>query len=93
MIHLSTGGSYIQAAIESWGISDEQLIKNVACRMRDKLSGETGMTWPPYIDDLETSEEPNVLLQKFLTWLKNPAVSDLSHDCSDPTISALASLV
>ena len=65
-IDTSAGGSYIQAAIESWGISDEQLIKNVACRMRDKLSGETGMTSPPYIDDLETSEEPRTLSSRVL---------------------------
>ena len=62
----SAGGSYVEAAIHSWGISDEQLLNNVARRLKNKLNGQTGLAWPPHINELEDTEQPNDLLRKFL---------------------------
>jgi hypothetical protein len=70
----TAGGSYIEAAIYSWGVSDEQLVNTVARRIKDTLSEEPSMTWPPHVDELEKPEEPNDLLLKFLTWLKHPTM-------------------
>ena len=38
------GGSYIEAAIYSWGISDEQLLHNVARRLSEKFTEEVGLS-------------------------------------------------
>ena len=79
----SAGGSYIEAAINSWGVSDEQLINTVARRLKEKLTGDASIDWPPHVEELEQDERPNDLLRKLLTWLKNPAANDLSESCLD----------
>lgn len=89
----SAGGSFVEAAIYAWGISDEQLLHNVALRLKDRLSGENDMPWPPRVVDLEDIEEPHVLLRKFLTWLKDPGVQNFTEACDDPDIVALSSLL
>ena len=89
----STGGSYIEAAIYSWGISDEQLLNNVARRLKEKLTGDPGMSWPPHVDELEDIVEPNVLLRQLVTWLKDPTTTDFTEPCNDPQIAALSSLL
>lgn len=89
----SAGGTYIEAAIYSWGVSDEQLLNTVARRLKDKLSGVSGINWPPHVDQLDIPEEPNDILWKFFTWLKNPSVTDFNESCQDPTIFALTSLL
>ena len=47
------GGSYIEAAINSWGITEEQLLNTAAHRIKESVSRETPMYWPPHIDSLE----------------------------------------
>eukprot|EP00112_Aurelia_sp_Birch-Aquarium-sp1_P018096 Seg4270.2 transcript_id=Seg4270.2/GoldUCD/mRNA.D3Y31 product="hypothetical protein" protein_id=Seg4270.2/GoldUCD/D3Y31 len=84
-------GSFIEAAIYSWGISNEQLLNTAARRLRDELIG-TGMIWPPTIEEIETEEKPDPLMLKFLTWLKTPATKKF-ETCSDPQVSSLASLL
>ena len=51
------------------------------------------MKWPPRVDELEQKEEPNILLRKFLTWLKNPAAKDFDENCTSPEIASLSSLL
>ena len=50
----SAGGSYIESAIYSWGVSDEQLINTIARRLRNKLMAAKCMKWPPTVDELES---------------------------------------
>ena len=66
----SAGGTYIEAAIYSWGITDEQLMRNVANRLKEKLCGESDLSWPPHVAELDNIKVPNMLLCKLLTWLK-----------------------
>ncbi|KAK1894270.1 putative fatty-acid--CoA ligase fadD25 [Dissostichus eleginoides] len=51
------GGDYIEAAISSLGISDEQLLQNLAQRLSKKIKDTTTVPWPPHIDHLEEGEE------------------------------------
>ena len=89
----STGGSYIEAAINSWGVSDEQLLNTVARCLREKLKDETAIYWPPHVEELEQDERPNDLLRKLLTWLKSPSDNDFNENCQDPEVMALSSLL
>ena len=89
----SAGGSYIEAAINSWGVSDEQLLNTVARRLKEKLKGDASIDWPPHVEELKQDERPNDLLRKLLTWLKNPAANDFSESCLDPEVVALSSLL
>ena len=47
------GGNYIEAAISSLGISDEQLIQNLAPRLSKKIKDSPTIPWPPHLDHLE----------------------------------------
>ena len=89
----SAGGSYIEAAINSWGVSDEQLLNTVARRLKEKLKGDASINWLPHVEELDQDERPNDLLRKSLTWLKDPAAIDFSESCLDPEAVALSSLL
>ena len=87
---VSAGGDYIGAAISSLGISDEQLLHNLAPRLSKQIKETSSIPWPPRIDQLEEGEEECGLLLKLLTWLKPPKrkTTDLS-----PTTLNLASMI
>lgn len=68
----SAGGSYIEAAINSWGVSDNQLLLNVAKRMKMYSKDANGMTWPPRAADLEENINPPLEILKLVTLLQNP---------------------
>ena len=72
----SAGESYIEAASNSWGVSDEQLLNTAVRELKGKLKGDASIDWPPHVKELEQDERPNDLLRKLLTWLKNPAAND-----------------
>ncbi|KAJ4921707.1 hypothetical protein JOQ06_002007 [Pogonophryne albipinna] len=82
------GGDYIEAAISSLSISDEQLLQNLAQRL--SANDTTTVPWPPRIDHLEEGEEVCELLLKLLTWLKQPERK--TADISPATLS-LASMI
>ena len=84
------GGDYIQSAISSLGISDEQLLQNLAPRLSKKIKDTATVPWPPDIDHLEEGEEMCELLLQLLTWLKQPRrkTADLS-----PTTLSVASMI
>ncbi|MES9879868.1 MAG: hypothetical protein ABW185_03205, partial [Sedimenticola sp.] len=84
------GGDYIEAAISSLGISDEQLLQNLAPRLSKKIKDTSTVPWPPRIDHLEEGEDVCELLLKLLTWLKHPNRKDA--DLS-PTTLSLASMI
>ena len=84
------GGDYIEAAMSSLGINDEQLLLNVAPRLSQKIKEKQTIPWPPRIDKLEETENVCEMLLKFLTWLKNPKRK--SADIN-PTTLSLASMI
>jgi len=89
----SAGGSYTEAAIYSLGVSDDQLLNNVARRMKDALASIPEMAWPPSVEELETPQAPNDMLLKFLTWLKTPQKQNFEESSRDPVVHAFASLL
>ncbi|KAJ4940726.1 hypothetical protein JOQ06_027021, partial [Pogonophryne albipinna] len=48
------GGDYIDAAISSLAISDEQLLQNLAQRLSKEIKDTTTVPWPPRKDHLES---------------------------------------
>ena len=45
----------------------------MARRLREHFKDDDGLLWPPAVEDVEADEEPDLLLYKFVSWLKNPA--------------------
>ena len=88
----SQAGSYVESAIYSWGISDDQLFNTCARRLRERIVNEPGIKWPPTVEEVTNVEEPDLLLQRFLTWLVGPEVKTF-ETCSNPVIVTLASLL
>ena len=69
----NAGGSFIEFAIYSWGISEEQILHTAAKRLRAHLKDNNDLGWPPTVEEVERDEEPDPLLYKVICWLKNPA--------------------
>ena len=86
------GGSYIEPAIYSWGVSDEQLLNTVARHQNDGFRNYSGMKCPRTIAELENDEEPDHYLKMFLGLLKNTALKD-STKCLSLDFHVLSSLV
>ena len=91
--YTSAGGSYIEAAIYSLGVSDDQLLNNAARQIKEALLSIPGMACPPSVEELETPQAPNDMLLKFLTWLRTPHMQNFEESSRDPLIHALASLL
>ncbi|KAL8565961.1 hypothetical protein ACOMHN_054946 [Nucella lapillus] len=51
------GGDYIAAAISSLGISDKQLLQNLAPRLSKKIKDTPTVPWPARMDHLEEGED------------------------------------
>ena len=90
MYDVSGGGDYIHTAIILYGISDEQLIQNLAPRLTQEIKGVSTPMWPPALEELEEGEEIYPLLLKLLSLLLNPSrkTADLT-----PTTLSLASMI
>lgn len=76
------GGSFIEAALNFWGIDDNSLVNAAARRIKSSLSNDTNIPWPPHVNVLETSDAGNELLENFLAWLRDPT--------ADPTKCTLS---
>ena len=57
--------------------------------LKEKLSGESTLSWLPHVVEHEDLEEPLILLHKRLTSLKDPAIQDFTEACNDPLLSSL----
>ena len=90
MYDVAGAGDYIEAAISSPGISNDQLLENVAPRLSKKIRDVSTVPWPPHIDNLEESEEVCEVLLKLLTWLKQPGRKTVNLS---PTTLSLASMI
>ena len=47
------GGTYVEAALSSIDVSSEQLIHNVAERLRDDVMSIKLVPWPPRVEEFE----------------------------------------
>ena len=72
----SGGGSYIGAALSSLGISDGQLVQNVASRLRNDVLQTRPVVWPPQIAELEQDECISLLLMKLITSRRKPGQAE-----------------
>ena len=76
----SGGGSYVEAALSSIGVSSEQLVCNVAQRLRDDIKSIKLISWPPRVEELEKEEEFSPLVVQLLSALRGKHTrSHLSH--------------
>ena len=84
----SGSGSYVEAALSSIGVSDEQLLCNVADRLRKDIKSVKLVPWPPRVEDLEKEEDFSPLVIKLLSSLLGK--KEIDHS---PSTLALASLI
>ncbi|KAK1894720.1 Serine/threonine-protein kinase ATG1 [Dissostichus eleginoides] len=84
----SGSGSYVEAAISSIGVSSEQLVQNVAARLRDDVKSIKLVPWPPRVEELEEEEELPPLVLQLLSALQGKHGVDLS-----PSTLSLTSLI
>ena len=78
--------------MHSFGISDEQLIYNVAKRFHEKYRYSNNMEWPPYVSQLKAGgnlESVNLLV-KLISWMNDPWRKMFAND---PDLSALSDLL
>ena len=69
---VSKGGSYIEAATNAWGISDDDFLHNVASWLRKKNKKITNLTWPPHLKHQDNLPDMQGELLKVFVWLKHP---------------------
>ncbi|CAB3976667.1 Hypothetical predicted protein [Paramuricea clavata] len=82
------GASYIESTICSLGISNEQLVENVASRLRKEVKQTTTISWPPQVVELEQEENLPPLLVQLISSLKKPGQVE-----QDAKVRALASMI
>ena len=73
----SGSGSYVEAALSSIGVSSEQLVHNVAVRLRDDINSVQLVPWPPRVEELEEEEELSPLTVQLLSSLRGKKGVDL----------------
>ena len=89
---VSKGGNFIEAALNSWGISDDDLLYNLAQRMRKKSKSSRNFKWPPKSSDLEYPAKIPEDIVKFLTWLRNPNLN-ANFSSDDPKVLSIGDLL
>ena len=86
----TAGGTYIEAAISSLGVSNDQLAMSFAARLKEQVLSTDTVPWPPYIHELEREEHLSELLLKLITWMKHPNMSTIDDS---PTVHSVASII
>ena len=64
-------GSYVEAAINYCGVTDDQLLSLAAQRMKCHIDKSTLLSWPPHVDELVDDEKLNALVYQFVSMLRN----------------------
>ena len=72
------GGSYVEAALSSIGVSSEQLVRNVAKWLRVDINSVKHVPWPSRVEELEEEEELSPLMLQLLSALNRKKGVDLS---------------
>lgn len=88
----SQGSSFIEAAVNAWGISDEQLINLLAKRMIANVKEEDVMKWPPTLEEMKSEEASSDILTKFLLQLKKHPNKE-KNKCMEPDIHFISSIL
>ena len=81
-------GSFLESALNSWGLSIEDLLHNVARQVDEDAKGLPQMPWHPSIANL-CAEAPENVLTKFVGWMINP---EKTNPDLTPEVYAIASL-
>lgn len=84
----SGGGSYVEAAFSSIGVSSEQLVCNIAEQLREEVMSIKLVPWPPRVEELEEEKELSPLIVQLLSALRGKKEVDLS-----PSTLSLTSLI
>ena len=84
----SGSGLYVEAALSSIGVSSEQLVHNVAIRLRDDIKSVQLVPCPPRVEELEEEEELSTLTVQLLSALRGKKGVDLS-----PSTLSLTSII
>ena len=89
---VSKGGTYIEAAINFWGISEDHMLKIVAKILKEKAKKFRNMEWQPHPCQLEKPPTLPEELVKFLNWLKYPS-SKGNDFMEDPKLVLLGDIL
>ena len=84
----TAGGTYIETALTSIGISSDQLIENLTKRIVSNVKETGTIAWPPTVDELEEEESLAPLLLSLVRSLAMKPKDDMS-----PKVVALSSLL
>ena len=71
------------------GISNEQLVENIANRLRAEITQIVAVPWPPQVIELEQQEEVSPLLVQLISSLKRS--SQVESDIKAHTLASLLS--
>ena len=85
----SEGGSFLESAVNSWGLPIEELLRNVARRINESAKDIPQMPWPPSIYSV-TTEAPENFFTQFVSWLVSPEKKEATLT---PEIYAIGSLL
>ena len=87
------GGNYVEAGCNSFDITDEQLILNVAPRLSKRIKNAFPLNWCPTVEQLLEEESFSQILLKLLcTMIKKIGHEKLSEE-DNPILRDLASLI
>ena len=75
---MSGGGSIVEAALSSIGVSREQLVYNVAERLRKDIKSVKLVPWPSRVEELEEVEELSPQMVQLLYALRGKEGANLS---------------
>ena len=88
---VSKGGSFIESAINFWGISIDSMLKHIAKYMRENFRNKEIMTWPPSTADLDTDSSIPEEMLKFLIWLDEPSAT--TFEFHDPRVVSIGDIL
>ena len=87
------GGDYVEVAFNSFGITDEQLIVNLAHRLSTHSKAGTPLNWYPTVKQLLEEKRFRQLLLRLLSAMKKKhGHKELSEEYN-PVLQLLASLI
>jgi len=89
VLNRSGGGSFLESALNSWGLPIEELLHNVARHVNDEAEKIDPMPWPPTFANLSEECSQNIFV-KFVGWLKRPEKKEAEVT---PEVLAIASLL
>ena len=93
MYNTKGGGNYIEAAFNSFGIRDEQLILNLALGLSKHIKEVPLLNWCPSLEQLLEEESVSKFLVKLLSAMKKKHGHKELLDKDNPVLRVLTSLI